>query len=201
MERAEKEAKYKAEEEAKLKEEKEEAEAKAKEEEEKANKSKEESEKDNSAKLMKRWEEPDEVKYEGTEKYIYKTHFREQLTKDKLVRPMFHHIHTPKLHPFKIVKSHVTQDNDGHKIRILGDFYKTQNLNYPRPGTDKDSGIKGEVDLEMEIFKLFDKNLCGSDKLKFDAFANEDFTVLCGHEGQEEESWIKQHLRFLEESY
>ncbi|GME71744.1 unnamed protein product [Ambrosiozyma monospora] len=153
---------------------------------------------------MKR-DEPDEIKYEGNAKYTYKTHFREELTKDKLVRPMFHHIHTPKLHPFKIIDSHVTQDNDGNKIRILGDFYKTQNLDHARPGTDKASGIKGEVDLEMEIFKLFDKNLCGSgsgsDKLKFDAFANDDITLLCGHEGKEEESWIKQHLKFLKESY
>ncbi|GMG39179.1 unnamed protein product [Ambrosiozyma monospora] len=88
MGRAEKEAKYKAEEEAKAKEKEKEKEKEADHE---LAKSKPESaeakekEKDTTASLMKR-DEPDEIKYEGNAKYTYKTHFREELTKDKLVR-------------------------------------------------------------------------------------------------------------------
>ncbi|GME80680.1 unnamed protein product [Ambrosiozyma monospora] len=120
---------------------------------------------------------------EVTREYDYKEDFKSKVESGSN-KPMFHHIHHPKLNPYKIWKSDVTQDNEGNKIRILGDFYRSE--------------VKGEIDLEAKLFELFKDNLCDilqreKGKAQFKAFEGEDRYYLC--------KFLNEHIEFLKKSY
>lgn len=107
-------------------------------------------------------------------KYDYDKYFTDYFTSDVCL-PMFYHVHDPKMNPFLIIEKKYTQNEDGVKIRNMGEDFPRINF-----------------DLELFVWGVIKHYICEK-RVEIRAFDGKDWGLIC-------QDFIEDQLSYLEKS-